>query len=287
MEHADVIELVELAAVEPDGLARLTAGDTPEAAAVAGHIAGCEACAAELARTARTSAVAREAIRELPDPLLRARTLAFVREVGIDRSARPAAALGPRGVPGLDTAPASAPVVAAAPELTPAAVGSPKAGRSRTPWWAAASIAAVLIAGVAGFAAGGAANSGHSTDNPAIAMAAAQTTMHIAEQPDAVHLALASTGGGMAKGTVIYSTATGELSMTATGLETAPAGTQYACWIEQNGQRRRIGLMYVEGRDGTWAGPVSGLANLGPGVAFGVTVVPAAGGTGTPILRGG
>jgi hypothetical protein len=75
--------------------------------------------------------------------------------------------------------------------------------------------------------------------------------------------------------------------MSATGLAPAPAGSEYACWVEQNGQRRRIGSMYVEGHDGTWAGPVAGLADLAPGTAFGVTVVPAAGGTGTPILRGG
>jgi hypothetical protein len=293
MEHADVLELIEIAAAEPDGLVRLTAGDTPDAAAVAGHLAGCEACAADLARTARTSTIAREAIRELPDPALRARTLAFVRDVGIDRSARQEAT-GPRLVPasGAVTAPVAAPIsiTAPAPEAVPGrapVVLAPKSVRSRTPFWAAAGVAAVLIAGVAGFAAGGAANTGSPSDNPAVAMAAAQTTMHIAEQQDAVHLALASTGGGMAKGNVIYSPATGELSMTATGLDPAPAGTEYACWVEQNGQRRRIGLMYVEGHDGTWAGPVSGLADLAPGTAFGVTVVPAGGGTGTPILRGG
>ena len=300
MEHADVLELIEIAAAEPEGLARLTAGDTPESAAVAGHLAGCDGCTADLARTARTSTIAREAIREQPDPALRARTLAFVREVGIDRSARSASAVGPRLVPASGAATtqivaptpvvAPAPVIAAAPDPgpgpAPVAVLAPRTARSRTPWWAAAGVAAVLIAGVAGFAAGGAGNTGNPSDNPAVAMAAAQTTMHIAEQQDAVHLALASTGGGMAKGNVIYSPTTGELSMSATGLTPAPAGAEYACWVEQNGQRRRIGLMYVEGHDGTWAGPVSGLADLGPGAAFGVTVVPAAGGTGTPILRG-
>ena len=44
---------MEIAAAEPDGLDRLMAGDTSEAAAVAGHLAGCEACAGELMRLRR------------------------------------------------------------------------------------------------------------------------------------------------------------------------------------------------------------------------------------------
>ena len=44
------------------GLDRLMAGDTAEAAAVAGHLAGCAACTAELARIRRTAAMAREVI---------------------------------------------------------------------------------------------------------------------------------------------------------------------------------------------------------------------------------
>ena len=308
MEHAEVLELIELAAVEQDGIERLAAGDTPEAAVVAGHLAGCEPCAAELARIARTSAVARDAIRELPDPALRACTLAFVREVGVDRSARaatdvaasltampaveraepaaavdvpqPAAAIAEHGVP--VSASTAAPEAAIAP-----AVVIPLRARSRTPWWAAAGVAAVLVAGVAGFATGGALRPGGTGDEPAIAMAAAQTTMHIAEQPDAVHLALAPTGGDMAKGTVIYSPTTTELSMAVSGLAATPAGSEYACWVEQGGQRKRIGTLYVEGHNGTWAGIVEGLASLEPGSAFGVSLVAAGDSTGTPVLRGG
>ena len=49
MDHDAVREQMELAAVEPDGLERLMAGDTPTAQAVAGHLAGCPACTEELA----------------------------------------------------------------------------------------------------------------------------------------------------------------------------------------------------------------------------------------------
>ena len=48
MDHAEARELLEIAAIEPGGFARLVAGDTPEAAALAGHLAGCADCAAEL-----------------------------------------------------------------------------------------------------------------------------------------------------------------------------------------------------------------------------------------------
>ena len=53
MEHAEALERIEIAAAEPEGLDRLMAGDTPDAAAVAGHLAGCPSCADELVRIRR------------------------------------------------------------------------------------------------------------------------------------------------------------------------------------------------------------------------------------------
>ena len=87
MEHAEALERIEIAAAEPEGLDRLMAGDTPDAAAVAGHLAGCPSCASELLRIRRTAVLARDVISAEPDPALRERTLAFVRAVGRDRSA--------------------------------------------------------------------------------------------------------------------------------------------------------------------------------------------------------
>ena len=87
MDHDDALERIEIAAAEPGGLERLMAGDTADAAAVAGHLAGCAACTAELARIRRTAAVAREVVRTQPDPELRERTLAFVRAEGVPRGA--------------------------------------------------------------------------------------------------------------------------------------------------------------------------------------------------------
>jgi len=46
MDHSEVREILEDAAIEPDGLERLMAGDTPTASIVAGHLTGCPDCAA-------------------------------------------------------------------------------------------------------------------------------------------------------------------------------------------------------------------------------------------------
>ena len=87
MEHAEALERIEMAAVEPDGLERLMAGDTPDAAAVAGHLAGCPSCADELvADPSHVVGRARGHLRAEPDPALRDRTLAFVQAVGRERT---------------------------------------------------------------------------------------------------------------------------------------------------------------------------------------------------------
>src|SRR5688500_15009206 len=102
MEHAEARELLEIAAVEPGGFDRLAAGDTAEAAALAGHVAGCLECAAELERLRRASAVIREAVRTAPSADLRDRTLAYVAAVGRPRGAdMPAAQRAPADVRGV------------------------------------------------------------------------------------------------------------------------------------------------------------------------------------------
>ena len=62
MNHADVRERMELAALEPEGLDRLMAGDTLDAAAVATHLAGCPACLEELGRLRRTAELVRRGL---------------------------------------------------------------------------------------------------------------------------------------------------------------------------------------------------------------------------------
>src|SRR5690349_15790518 len=91
MDHAEALERIEIAAAEPEGLERLMAGDTPDAAAVAGHLAGCDSCQVQLIAIRRTAVLARRVIEAEPDPELKERTLAFIREVGRDRSGGAAA----------------------------------------------------------------------------------------------------------------------------------------------------------------------------------------------------
>ena len=273
MDHADALERIEIAAVEPDGLERLMAGDTPDAAAVAGHLAGCPSCTGELARIRDTAAIARAAVQSFPDPALRDRTLAFVRAVGRDRSAEPPAR--------------SAPSVESPQTNPPFRVMS--GGQRRLATFSRLA-AAVVIAGVLGFAAAGVVRAPVTDTRDgeiAVLSAIAQTTLRIERRADAIHVVLAAVDGRTdATGTLLFSPSEGELVMVAAGLAPAPEGQEYGCWIEVGGVRQRIGRMYAGGEVEGWAGSVDGLADLPPGAVFGVSLVPVGGGVGEPVLTG-
>ncbi len=271
MDHADAVELIELAAVEPDGLERLMAGDTPESAAVAGHLAGCPACVAAMARIRRTASILREVVAEQPDPALRERTLTFVRSVGRDRSGGAV----------------SAPVPVSMPAAIPIATARP----SRPRWVALVGLAAALLLAVGlGF---GAARLTTPPDPAAareiaVLQATAAATLRLEAQPDTQRIALTATPAGAGSvGTLLFSPSTGELVMVASGLAELAPGQEYGCWVEANGQRKRIGKMYPGGDLQSWAGPVDGLAGLPPDAVFGVSLLPAGGGAGLPQLTGG
>ena len=287
MEHAEALERIEIAAAEPDGLDRLMAGDTPDAAAVAGHLAGCPSCASELVRIRRTAAVARDVIHAEPDPALRERTLAFVRAVGRDRSGTGAAELAAASValpPSITVLPAPAGSAAAA--AAPAVVAGRPARRGLA---LLAVAAAVVIAVGIGYAAGGAAKQSDldaSAQEVAILSDASATAVRIQAQPDAQQVQLVpTTAGGTASGTLAFSADTGELVAVATGLEPEAGNEEYGCWVEVDGERRRLGHMYWAGDVWTWAGPVDGLGSLPPGATFGVSLTsPDA--PGQPVLTG-
>jgi hypothetical protein len=86
MEHSEVRELLEDAAIEPGGLERLMAGDTPTASIVAGHLAGCADCSEELERLRRSVGLIRPTVQLVPPPELKERTLAYVAALGRPRS---------------------------------------------------------------------------------------------------------------------------------------------------------------------------------------------------------
>ena len=282
MEHAEALEQIETAAVEPDGLERLMAGDTPGSAAVAGHLAGCPDCAEELVRIRRTAIVARDVIRSEPDPALRDRTLAFVRSVGRDRSEGGAGASADRS---------TSITVLPSPVQPPLAAETPQGTRpSRRGFALLAIAAAVVIAVGVGFAAGSASqrqNVEGRAAEVAVLEDATTTALRIGAQPDAQMVQLAPTpAGGDATGSLAFSPTSGELVAVASDLEPEAANEEYACWVEVDGQRHRLGQMYWAGDLWAWAGPVEGLDSLPPGAVFGVSLSPTDGGAGDPVLTG-
>jgi len=250
--------------VEPHGLARLEAGDTPEAAAVAGHLAGCPSCAEELSRLRRAAAILRPALAGTPTPELRERTLAFVRAVG-----------RPRGD--------------GAGEGTPTAllVRPPEARRGRRriaarAWLAAAAVLLVVAFG-SGLLLAGRPSGGSGPDAALAAVTRAQAQVLAA--PDAISVALAEPAG-TARGTLAAAPSTGQIVVAATGLAPAPAGREYTCWVESGGQRTRLGTMWFAGDVAWWAGPAALPASLPAGTSFGVSLGEVGGSAGETVLIG-
>lgn len=289
MEHVEARELLETAAVEPGGFERLMAGDTAEASALAGHLAGCPSCAADMERLRRDSTVIRSVVRSLPPPDLRERTLAFVAAVGRERGTGTVGAVAAAGA-------VAAGAVAAPIELAPdRAVAGPGSGAGRfgrvLPW--AASLAAVLIVAVAGTSllVGGSRDRVINEQSAQIGALSkiATYTLRIDGQPDATHVDLASTSGTDATASLLFSRATGELVILAEGLTPAPTGQEYRCWMEVDGRRTRIGRMFFAGEVAFWVGEVPTLGAADDATGFGVTLVAAGGESvdGDPVLQGG
>jgi len=264
-DHRDVREALELATVEPGGLDRLEAADTPEAAAVVGHLVGCPTCLEEMARLRRADTLLRPILASEPDPALRERTLAFVRAVGVPRDAA-----GPR------------PASPVAERIPP--VRAPRRGVLLG--WAAA-LAAVLVVGLLGgaFLARTAAPDGNA--DPATALAAvAHETAVLLKAGDARQVALLDVAGA-AGGTLVLSPSAGRMVVTATGLDAPPRGSEYRCWVEVGGTRIALGSMWLAGNVAWWAGDVAIPAELPPGVVYGVSLVEkGAPGPGTVVLSG-
>lgn len=229
------------------------AGDTPTAALVAGHLAGCPSCTEELERLRRSVGVIRPAVRAVPPPELRRQTLDFVAAVG-----------RPRGA-----------AAAAAPLLTvPVAEPAP---RSRFPLRTLATMAAVLVFAVLGTAfavnAGrDAAVRGQAAEIEALGDVA-RWTFRVDKQPDAERVELASSSGGSTTGTLLYSPGSKEVVVVADHLAPPPAGHEYRCWVEVNGQRVPIGKMFFGGDLAYWVGDVPQVATLADQATFGVSLV--------------
>ena len=258
MDHGQAQELIETAAAEPGGLDRLMAGDTPDAAMLAGHVAACTTCGRELVRVRRTSETVREVLAASADPALRERTLAYVRSVGRPRGGAPD--LPPPAVAAVPTAAQPRPARRPGPLPLPLA------------WAASIAATAVIALGIGGFLGGPATPA----PDPAAALARVTlATLRVEGEPDAERVALASTTAAATAGSLVFSPSTGELVVVATDLALPPDGAEYACWVESaDGGRRRVGRMFFGGGIAYWAGPVDGLDTVEAGDRFGVSLVP-------------
>ncbi len=276
MDHAEVREYLELAAAEPGGIDRLVAGDTLDAAAVAGHLAGCPDCTDEFARLRRASAVIRDAIRATAPPELKARTLAFVAAVGRERG--PGTTVGSAAISGPATG----------------ATGTESAGRRGAgrllPW--AAGIAALLVVAVAATSiVVGSVRDAAEREQAAVVEALVKVTtasLRIGGEADAERVGLTATGGAGASGTLVFSPGTHELLVVTSGLAEPPAGKEYRCWVDAGGERSRVGKMFFGGGLSYWVGPVDAVGDLPPGSRFAISLVDVATDVteGDPVLVG-
>jgi hypothetical protein len=267
MDHSDVREQLELAAVQPGGLDRLAAGDTPEAAALAGHLAGCPSCAAEADRLRLSAGLIREAILETPPAELRDRTLQLIRSTGRTR-----------------------PV----PEPAPVGLATQAIVRRRSfrAFALPLGIAAAIVISIAGTASLVGDRSG-----PALAVSQATAaelarvaswTLQVGAEPDVKRVALVGETGSTAHGTLLFSPTSTDLVVVASGLAPAPAGQEYRCWVLLNGTRQDVGRMDLGGGLAYWVGPVAGLVSPPAGTPFGVSLAAINGpiAPGAPVIGG-
>jgi hypothetical protein len=284
MDHTEAREQLELAALEPGGLDRLTAGDTPAAAAAAGHLAGCPDCADELVRLRRSAAVVRDVIRTTPPADLRERTLDYVRTVGRERPVGAASRQPERGA-GL--------AVVEADRARPAAIAR------RWPSLPLGIAAAALVSVVAGGLVVGTVAQGALAERDAaiaeqadVVDALATVTawsLRVSGEADARSVRLTSTTGEAASGTILFSPSTGELVVVADDLAEPPAGSEFRCWVEVEGTRRPVGRMFFGGGLSYWVGDVEAVAGLSGGARFGISLaeVAGSGAAADPVLIGG
>ena len=267
MDHSEVREILEDAAIEPGGLERLMAGDTPTAALTAGHLAGCPDCADELERLRRSVGLIGPVVRDVPPPELRDRTLAYVASVG-----------RPRGAAPMEPTAARAPVVA--PSSAPQG-SEPVVLPRRRPERAGQllGLAAALALAVAGTAI--VANASRDSERRVQAAEiealgeVARWTVRVDQAADVRRVALAADSGpsGAPTGLLIYSPSSTELVVVADGLVPPPAGQEYKCWIEVDGTRTIVGKMFFGGDVAYWVGDVPAVRTAAPDARFGVTLV--------------
>jgi hypothetical protein len=279
MDHEGTREQLELAALEPGGLERLMAGDTATAQAVAAHLAGCAACSDELVRLGRASALIREGVRELPPPDLKARTLAAIRIEGVQRplvaAAAPSVAVA-RDV--LAPIPATREPATREPVAAVSARNRPSRGQV-IGWFGAIAAAVVLSVLATTFLIGSRVDEQLAVQNATVEALEKLTTatLDVTGEPDVQRVALAGVTDPKLDGSLVFSPTTTELVVVSYDLANPPAGQEYRCWVEVNGQRERVGKMFFSNDLAYWAGDVPAVSGLSGAATFGVSLVDASG----------
>lgn len=274
MDHDDVRERLELAAVEPGGLDRLMAGDTPDAAGVATHLAGCPTCSDEFGRLSRTAPLLRDVVSTTPPADLRERTLAYVQAHGRPRGVAAVGSPAPIG-----TAPAAHPTApgspaAPAPVLAPAVRTPRRWTRAALPWVATFAAAVLLSVGINTVANRGAEDRLAAQAQAIQGLSEVTTaTLAITGQPDVERVSLTPSSGTATTGSLLFSPSTTRLVVVADGLARPPAGSEFRCWVEVGGTRSSVGRMFFAGDLAYWVGDTPEVSAAGPGTRFGVSLV--------------
>jgi hypothetical protein len=284
MDHDATREQLELAALEPDGLDRLMAGDTATAQAVAGHLAGCPACADELVRLQRASSLIRGVVRGMPPPELRERTLATVAAIGVPR---PPVAAMLQGSPAMGQARTTGQRGATEP------AGVSEARRTRLDrryalGWVATIAAAVILSVLStGLIVGNLVADQLAAQSASLAALGDATiaAMSIAAQPDATLVTLRGSGDPEPGGRLSYSPSTSQLVLVARGLAQPVDGQEYRAWVEVDGKRQRVGRLTYKDGVAYWSGEAPAVAGLAGPARFGVSLVnPGASGGSPPAV---
>jgi hypothetical protein len=226
-------------------------------------------------RLRQTVGMIRPAVRAVPPPELRQRTLDYVATLGRPRGAAAvAAATSAASSPaaGLGGSSSVVPVAAVSP-------GQPRSARRRSGparWALVGALAAALAVAVFGggvlVGGNGRAAGGDAAEIDALGDVA-RWTMRVDGQPDARRVALASADGSPTSATVLFSPSSTDLVVVADQLAPAPAGMEYRCWVDVGGVRKPIGKMFFGGKLAYWVGPVAAVAGLPDHARFGVTLV--------------
>jgi hypothetical protein len=100
-------------------------------------------------------------------------------------------------------------------------------------------------------------------------------TLAVTNEPDAEHVALRGVIDPALDGSLVFSPSTADLVVVASGLTAPPAGQEYRCWVEIDGQRQPVGRMVFSDALAYWTGGVPALSGLTGAATFGVSLVDA------------